>query len=51
MRRWVVIVMAAGALIVVMLGWQSFQRMMNRKQCAGNGGRWNSVTQRCEAQP
>jgi hypothetical protein len=51
MRRWVVIVVAAGALVVVLLGWRSFHRMMDQKTCVLNGGRWNSVAHRCEPQP
>ena len=51
MRRWVVLVVAAGALVVMLLGWQSFHRMMVQKTCALNGGRWNAAARLCEAQP
>ncbi|HEV7366034.1 MAG TPA: hypothetical protein VGN76_09340 [Gemmatimonadales bacterium] len=51
MRRWVVIVVAAGALVVVLLGWRSFHRMMAQKTCVLNGGRWNAAAHLCEPQP
>lgn len=51
MCRWVVIVMAAGALVVILLGWRSFPRMMSQKTCGLNGGHWNAAAHRCEPQP
>jgi pheromone shutdown protein TraB len=51
MRRWVVMVMAAGALVVILLGWRSFHRVMSQKTCALNGGHWNAAAHRCETQP
>lgn len=50
MRRWVVIVVAAGALVVVLLGLRSFNRMMAQKTCVLNGGRWDAAAHRCEPQ-
>jgi hypothetical protein len=50
MRRWVVIVIAAGALVVILLGWRSFHRVMSQKTCALNGGHWNAAAHRCETQ-
>lgn len=51
MRRWVVILVAAGALVVVLLGLGSFNRMMAGKTCALNGGRWDPAVHRCEPVP
>jgi hypothetical protein len=51
MRRWVVIVVAAGALVVMLLGVRSWHRGLAQRECGFNNGRWNAAAHRCEPQP
>jgi hypothetical protein len=48
MRRWAVIIVAAGALVVILLGVRSFNRAAAQKTCALHGDRWNPAAHRCE---
>ncbi len=47
MRRKLVILVVLGALVVVLLGWRSFSRMMAQKTCALKGGHWIAAAKVC----
>jgi hypothetical protein len=51
MRRVMVILVVLGALVVVLLGWRSLERVLAQRTCFFNGGSWNAAEHRCEPQP
>ena len=52
MRRWVVLIVGLGALVVMLMGLRAFQRMAAQKTCSFDATRqWNAAAQTCEPRP